>query len=237
MLKKHLFTKDNKPNVLHDLGPLYHKYSFFGVDNDQLPGMFELNQKAKEPIIVAYIAYAIAKSKIKTSESVSFTELFCADGFYAMVALRLGCNRSIGIDSNKSRYFKKARPIAERFGFNNIEFINEKISSTSLFSLTDIVANVGGLYHVDEPKKILELSYSMAKKYLIVQSVVSLATDDDKYFISPAPGWTWGNRFSRQSFDKMIKKICPNIIDQHFNELEGNKSLNNRGSVYYLIKK
>ncbi|MGD0232802.1 MAG: hypothetical protein ABSC19_21030 [Syntrophorhabdales bacterium] len=99
-----------KNNILHGLGPLYHNYSFFGVDNDQLPGIYELNQKAKAPIISAYIAYAIAKSKRNTSDIVSFTELFCADGFYAMVASRLGCNRSIGIDNDRDKHFTMTTP-------------------------------------------------------------------------------------------------------------------------------
>jgi len=224
-------------NILHDLGPLYHRYSFFGVDNVQLPGIYELNQKAKAPIIIAYIAYAVAKSKINTSDMVSFTELFCADGFYAMVASRLGCSRCFGIDNDRDKHFSNAQLIAERLNIKNIEFEKEEIRPSSTFTSTDIVANVGGLYHVDSPEKILELSYKMANKYLIVQSVVSLATDNKEYFQSPAPGWTWGNRFSRKSFDKMIKKICPRIIDHHFNELEGNDRLEDRGSVYYLIEK
>jgi len=66
-------TKEVKNNILYDLGPLYHKYLFFGVNNDQLPGIYELNQKAKAHIITAYIAYAIAKSKINTSDTVSFS--------------------------------------------------------------------------------------------------------------------------------------------------------------------
>jgi hypothetical protein len=231
------FVKKAKQNVLHDLGPLYHKYSFFGIDNDQLPGMYELNQKAKVPVITAYIAYAIAKSKKKTSDAVSFTELFCADGYYAMVASRLGCNISIGIDNDRDKQLKNAVSIAQRLNLNNVEFKNEEIAPGSAFASTDIVANVGGLYHVDNPQKILELSYKMANKFLIVQSVVSLARDDEDYYEAPAPGWTWGNRFGRKSFDNMLKKICPKIIDHHFNELEGNDRLEDRGSMYYLIEK
>ena len=127
--------------------------------------------------------------------------------------------------------------IAERLNLNGIEFRKEDITPSSEFLSTDIVANVGGLYHVDAPEKILELSYRMANKYLIVQSVVSLITDSKYYFESPAPGWTWGNRYSRKSFDRMIKKICPKIVFHHFNELEGNKRLDDSGSVYYLIEK
>lgn len=231
------FMKKTKNNILHDLGPQYHKYSFFGVDNDQLPGIYELNQKAKAPVITAYIAYAIAKSKKHTSDPVSFTELFCADGYYAMVASWLGCNRSIGIDNDRDKFFNNAKLIAERLNIKNMEFKKEEITPSSIFDSTDIVANVGGLYHVDNPEKILELSYRMANKYLVVQSVVSLAKEGEDYFEAPAPGWTWGNRYSRKSFDKMLRKICPKIIDHHFNELEGNDRLEDRGSVYYLIEK
>jgi hypothetical protein len=67
--------------------------------------------------------------------------------------------------------------------------------------------------------------------------VVSLATDDADYFESPAPGWTWGNRFSRKSFDRMIRSLGYTIVDSHFNELEGNSRPEDRGSVYYLIQK
>jgi hypothetical protein len=229
--------RKQKNNILEDLGPLYHKYSFFGVDNDQLPGIYDLNQKAKAPIITAYIAYAVAKSKVKASDTVSFTELFCADGYYSMVAERLGCNLSVGIDNDRDKHFSKASLIADRLGLKNVVFQKQEIVPSASLDERDIVANIGGLYHVENPEQILELSYRTANKYLIVQSVVSLATDDEDYYESPAPGWTWGNRFSRESFDKMIKKHKYQIVDQYFNELEGNDRQEDRGSVYYLIKK
>jgi hypothetical protein len=224
-------------NILADLGALYHNYSFFGVDNEQLPGIYALNQKAKAPIITAYIAYAIAKSKVKTSDKVSSTELFCADGFYAMVAAKLACDISIGIDNDRDNHFNKAELIAARLGLQNVIFQKKDIMPASSFVASDIVANVGGLYHVADPEQILELSHRMANKYLIVQSVVSMATNDEDYYEAPAPGWTWGNRFSRSSFDKIIKKHSFTVVDQHFNELERNSRPEDRGSVYYLIQK
>lgn len=230
-------SKKMPRNILQDLGPLYHKFSFFGVDNEQLPGIYELNQQAKQPIITAYIAYAIAKSKTNPSDNISFTELFCADGYYAMLASRLGCHQSIGIDNDRNKNFGHAALIASRLNLKNITFNKEEITPNSTFTPTDIVANLGGLYHVDDPEKILTLSYNMANKFLIVQSVVSMATEDEHYFEAPAPGWTWGNRMSKESFDKMVRKICPNIIDYHFNELQGNNRPEDRGSVYYLISK
>lgn len=232
------FYKYKHNNVLTDLDPLYHEYSFFGVKNEQTKGHYVDNQKAKAPIITAYIAYAIAKSK-EFSEEVSFSELFCADGYFAMVASRLGATKSYGIDNNFSKhgYILKSDEIAKRLGLDNVAFIKEDVNKSSKLPKVDIVANVGGLYHVSNPKEILAKSFKMAKRYLIIQSVVSMSTKSANYFETPAPGWTWGCRFSRQSFDKLIKDSGYRVIDQHFNELKGNKRLEDRGSVYYLIEK
>jgi len=38
----------------------------------------------------------------------------------------------------------------------------------------DIVANAGGLYHVPSPEEILRKSYAMARRFLIVQTVIGL---------------------------------------------------------------
>lgn len=221
---------------LYDLGALYHDYSVFGVKNDQLPGIFKPNQQAKAPIITAYIQYAIAKCKQTIDTSVSFAEMFCADGYYAMLARHLGADYSTGVDNGKDDFFNYAPQIAERIGIKNIEFILKDVNLVDTLEKVDIVANVGGLYHVSNPKEIVIKSYSFAKQYLILQSVVSLATNDKNYLETPAPGWDWGSRMSRESFHKMIIDLDYTIIDQHFNELEGNDRLEDRGSVYYLIK-
>ena len=220
-----------------DIGPLYHEYSFFGFANEQKPGIFELNQKTKSPIITAYIAYAIAKSRERATDHVTFAELFCADGYYAMVADRLGCSSSVGIDNNRDSESSHANEIAAVVGCRNFAFIEADISGSSEFEPVDVVANVGGLYHVSDPAETLAMSFRMARKFLVVQTVVSLATDDPDYFEQPAPGWTWGNRYSRESFDLLVRGIGGRVVDTHFNELEGNDRPEDRGSVYYLVQK
>ena len=75
---------------LEDLGELYHDFSVFGYTNRQKGGHFPLNQKSKSPIISAYIQWAIAKSKNHVDDEVSFAGLFCADGYYAMLARHFG---------------------------------------------------------------------------------------------------------------------------------------------------
>lgn len=80
------------------------------------------------------------------------------------------------------------------------------------YNVYDIVANIGGLYHVQDRVKALDISYRYCKKYLIVQTVVSLENEDEDYFVTPEPHWTWGCRFSRAWFDKAIADKGGDII-------------------------
>ena len=224
-------------NALSELGPLYHSYEWFGVRNEQLPGMYEKNQKSKQAIIGGYILQAIAKCRTNLGTNVSFAELFCADGYYAMLARHFGANQSVGIDNDKDGHFGRAAQIATSLGLSGCTFIQADVNEVETPGEYDIVANVGGLYHVTNPEEVLQKSYDMAKKFLIVQTVVSLANDDKAYLEVPAPGWTWGNRYSARSFYRMIASKGWNVLDYHYNELEGNNRPEDRGSVYYLISK
>ena len=222
---------------LTHLGPLYHSYRMFGVRNEQLPGIYAPNQACKEPILLAYIQFAIAKCRASRSTPVSFAELFCADGYYAMAARHFGATDALGIDNDRDGHFGTAERIATLLGIDRIAFLKMDVNDIASLSPVDIVANVGGLYHVPNPEEILRKSHAMARRFLIVQTVVSMATDDEHYYASPAPGWSWGNRFSRASFDALIRGTGWAVVDRHFNELEGNDRVEDRGSVYYLVRK
>lgn len=226
----------SQPITFADLPDPYHDYSFFGVPSGH-EGNHEKNQASKGPVIRAYIQWAIAKSRTTVDTPVSFAELFCADGYYAMVARRLGATSSVGYDNGRDPHFESAALIAERLELDEVTFVNADVQDPKGFERADIVANVGGLYHVANPLEILTWSYDLAEKFLVVQSAVTLASDDPDYFQAPAPGWDWGSRMTRQSFDKAIRAKGWNILDSHFNVLEGNTRPEDRGSVYYLIAK
>jgi hypothetical protein len=222
---------------LTDLGGLYHDYSIFGARSRQLPGIFAANQAAKAPIIRAYIQLAIAKCKQRPGDPVSFTELFCADGYYAMVARHFGADRATGIDNDRDGYFRKSATIAQRLGLTNVSFVKADIAQIQTFEPADIVANLGGLYHVSDPQRILEQSYALARRFLIVQTVYSLATDDPAYLEVPAPKWDWGCRFSFAWLQARVRALGGRVLDSHANVLEGNPHPEDRGSAYFLIEK
>jgi hypothetical protein len=212
----------------------YHDFRRLGLFNVQLPGIFAANQAAKEPIVSAYLLLAIAKLKNHGVAPISFAELFCADAYYAQFAKRFGADSSTGFDSNKDGFLDQARA-ANRLLESDVELVETMVENIPADRRFSIVANVGGLYHVDDPAAVLIQSARMAEHYLIVQNVVSLATSSPEYFERPAPGWTWGNRFSRQSFAALIERLGFVVLDAEFSVLTGNERLEDRGSVYYLI--
>ena len=211
------------------IGSQYHSYKIFGEDNPNKSEKFRSNQQSKEKIILAYIMYAIAKCK-----SPSFVELFCADGYYALAAKRFGAVSSTGIDNGHKGYFKHAENIATYFN-EIVSFINMDVADMDKLFTVDIIANVGGLYHVTNPEEILQKSYDLAKKYLIVQTVVSLEPGEDVYFEKSPKDRSWGSRFNRQYMDYLVGKY--KVIDRHYNELRGNTEAKNRGNATYLIAK
>lgn len=220
-----------------DIGPTYHDFSWLGLPTRQIEGIYAPNQRAKAPVIAAYILLAFARLRCAGREDITFAELFCADGFYAMFAARFGASAAVGFDDDRDGHLAKAELIRGRLGLEQVRFEKTDVAAISPAQRFAVVANVGGLYHVDDPVRVLQQSYDMATDYLIVQTVVSLARTEDDYFERPAPNWTWGNRYSRASFDRLIREQGWHVVDQSFNVLAGNARPEDQGSVYYLIEK
>jgi hypothetical protein len=229
-------TPSNSSNS-DGIGTLYHDFSVLGFPTKQMAGIYQANQTVKAPVITYYILRALSTLRRRRMESISFAELFCADGFYAMFARHFGATRAVGYDNDRDGYLASADKVKTALGLGDVEFVKTEIAAIPRETRFSIVANVGGLYHVENPVEILDQSYEMADHFLIVQTVVSLANDDPDYFESPAPGWPWGNRFSRSSFDRLISAREWNVCDHTSNILTGNDRPEDRGSVYYLIAK
>ena len=224
------------PHVLDDLGPLYHSYRLFGVENQQLE-TFRINQIVKEPILLGYISLAIGKTRERYSDAPSFVELFCGDGYFTMLAAYLGANPAVAIDNNRDGWSDHVSEVARRLNLPAVRFDQRDVRTMTETNAYDIVANIGGLYHVENPVEVLRMSYELARRYLIVQSVVSMANNDPDYYECPAPGQKHGNRYSTQSFINMVQREGYHILDAELNHLAGNGRVEDQGSVYMLIQK
>jgi len=154
-----------------------------------------------------------------------------------MFARRFGAARAVGIDSDRDGYLGSAESIRAALGLDNVEFRKGDVRHLDQNERFSIVANVGGLYHMEDPESVLDLSYAMCERFLIVQTVVSMLNDDPEYFEAPAPGLPWGSRHSRSSFDRMLRARNWRILDSCFAVLEANDRPEDRGSLFYLIEK
>lgn len=221
---------------LSRLGPWYHSFESFGITVPQCEGHYRINQKCKEGTILAYLQLAIEKIKYSYADEPSVLELFCADGYYAAHARRMGAGTVTGVDLDE-RAIEQATAMHRALFSHPGEFLVGDVHSFVASDPYDIVLCCGGLYHLTDPRQLVESCLKLSKRFLIVQSVVSLESENEDYFVTPAPGWKHGSRFSTAFLRRLLHQAGWNIVDSHFNELEGNTNLCDRGSVYFLCTK
>jgi hypothetical protein len=149
-----------------------------------------------------------------------------------MVGVDLGDPQSAGDPNNLDR----ARWMSERLGHEGrAEFIEQDVFQIQ--GRFDFGICAGGLYHLSNPQALLEKLTEHVDRALVVQTVHSLAYEDDGYFEQPAPGWTWGCRFSLGYLHRMVKESGWRVLESTENVLEGNSRPDDRGSAYILAER
>lgn len=214
----------------------YHDFKALGLSLPQRGGIYAPNQAAKAPILTGYLLFALGKLKAR-GISPSVIELFCADAYYSFIASRFGAAQSTAIDSNRDGHLSEAQHVKAVLGDATVQIRQADVFALPSDLHSNVVLNAGGLYHVTDPLRALDISYALATDYLIVQSVVSLADERASYFETPAPGWTWGCRFSHAFLENAIRSRGWIILDSDRNVLTGNDRPEDRGSSYFLIAK
>lgn len=206
----------------------YHDFSILGLKTRQRPGIYAPNQRCKQEHLFRYISEAIRLCKKKADG----VELFCADGFYANYAIQAGADRMHGVDLDKNE-LEHARLITGLLG-NAEKIVFEQLDVHDLQGSYDFGICAGGLYHLLDPEVLLGKLARQIRVALVVQTVYSLARGERDYFETPAPGWSWGCRFSLRYLFDMIARTGWTVIEFTTNELAGNERPEDRGSAYVL---
>ncbi len=209
--------------------PWYHDFRDLGLPTPQRPGIYPPNQAAKQPVLFRMIDQALEIAR-RASATPTMLELFCADGFYASFAARRGAH-VVGIDTDSSE-IAKARLAARLLGLRNAEFRIDDVLTSELRASVGICA--GGLYHLADPEALLRRLRERIEKVLVIQTVFHLARTEPEYFETPAPGWTWGCRFSLPWLLQTTERCGWRIVHSEQNELTGNDRPEDRGSAYLL---
>lgn len=212
------------------LHPWYHDFAPLGVATPQESGHFPANQRAKAPVLESMVREVLGE----VGEGAETVEIFCADGYYSIASARWGAARSTGIDWNpyhieRAKLASRLVGVADRTEFRQGDVYR-------IEGEWDILMNLGGLYHIADPMALLRQSLAWTRRYMVVQTVYSLANDDPGYFEAPAPGWSWGCRFSLARFEAMLLEAGWKITRLQTGELPGNDRPEDRGSVYAICE-
>jgi SAM-dependent methyltransferase len=211
----------------------YHSFSTLGLPARQKAGIYPLNQRCKEPYILGYLLVALAKARgTRARYHPSVLELFCADAYYGLLAKRFGAGRVVGVDKDPAA-LEAAAVMRDALALP-IELRCHDVLALPRREKYDVVLCTGGLYHLADPAHFLQRVKQHVKRYLVVQTVVSLDSTAADYFVSPAPGWQHGCRFSAAHFLHMLGRAGFHLLSHGFNHLDGNRRRCDRGSAYAL---
>ncbi|MDX1501222.1 MAG: class I SAM-dependent methyltransferase [Thermoanaerobaculia bacterium] len=192
------------------------------------------NQRAKEAVLLPMLADGLSR----VGEPKRALELFCADGYYAAwIARSAPRARVVGVDRAKEQAARAAaarRALQLRKTSFVVADVNAFVESAPV--RFDLVFCAGGLYHLDDPHRLLAALRRICHGSLILQSAVTLATDDPRYFVRPAPGWRHGCRFTHACLASWLEALGWEILDHRLGELPANRRLSDRGSSYYLAR-
>jgi cyclopropane fatty-acyl-phospholipid synthase-like methyltransferase len=198
------------------------------------------NQSRKESVIAPFIRQALdditqQKDRIRTLRCL---DLFCADGYYSCMLARMCPDVEITSVDLDEQEIVRARTAARLLGVHQATFeladVWEFVRAPRQF---DLILCTGGLYHLTQPSDFVRLLRQMCGpvngQQLVVQSVVTLENDDPDYFVSPAPGWKHGSRFTHGGLGRWLEQAGWRIVASDRNELSGNARPCDRGSSYY----
>ena len=213
-------------------------------DNLALRQLFDLhanshrvNQRHKQGAILPLVEEALTRLAERGVDAPAGLELFCADGYYScLIASVWPQARMTGVDLD-SQHVERAQAAARVLGFERLDFVVADVWQYLRQGHTfDLALCTGGLYHLEQPWALLALLRPVVTGFLIVQSVVTLQTEDEDYFVSPAPGWRHGSRFTHARLARGLQESGWQIVQRTRNELTGNPRLDDRGASYFLCQ-
>jgi len=251
---------------LYELRPWYHDFSALGLDTtflevpltlgERLRGILQfddtsrpssirdifrrspsshvLNQRVKEKHLMRLLTGALSELEPRPV----CLELFCADGYYSCRLATLAPGAEITAVDLDPDHIQRAETIARYLRLPNLRFqrsdVGEFLAQAS--DSYDLVLCAGGLYHSSDPRGLLEQIGRKAAGYVVLQSVVTLKTEDPDYFVQPAPGWQHGSRFTHAWLVHQIEGLGWRVLDHARDQLPGNRRLHDRGASFFLCR-
>lgn len=217
----------------------YHDFSKLGLSTRQIDGTYISAQELKTPQLEEMARRAFLNFTPEALEDLHGIELFCADAYFSQLLLASGVGRMTAVDaadgSPEQRHgvLEQAAFVARRLGNENrLRLVKGNV--LELRGEYDFAVNFGGLYHLEDPLSFLRSLRSTVAGPMFLQTIVSLRDIDPEYFESPAPGWSWGSRFSEMRLAAMLQDAGWEIKYWSFTLAAYNERLEDRGCVFAL---
>jgi 2-polyprenyl-3-methyl-5-hydroxy-6-metoxy-1,4-benzoquinol methylase len=96
-------------------------------------------------------------------------DLGCLEGGFAVEFARMGIGEVIGLDAREIN-IAACQYVKSRTKLPNLRFVQDDAWNIAKYGTFDIIFCCGLLYHLDRPKRYLELLSSVTSKLLIVQT-------------------------------------------------------------------
>jgi SAM-dependent methyltransferase len=109
-------------------------------------------------------------------------DLGCLEGGYTVEFARLGF-QSVGIDVRESN-IEVCRYVQSKVNLPNLQFVRDDVWNAAAHGVFDAVFCCGLFYHLDKPRKFLDVLSSITRRVLILQTHFAQAGDSPS-FIQP----------------------------------------------------
>lgn len=101
----------------------------------------------------------------------TFIDFACNHGYFSLEMAYYGAKQATGVDLRPEN-IAKANFLKEYFGIQNATFRQQDIYDLDTNNRFDVVFNLGVLYHITDPYKLMQLTYDLCNRFAVVDSIM-----------------------------------------------------------------
>lgn len=101
----------------------------------------------------------------------TFVDFACNHGYFSLEMAYFGAKQALGVDLRPENV-AKANFLKEYFGIEKATFRQQDIYALDQTEQYDVVFNLGVLYHITDPYKLMQLTYDLCKRFAVVDSIM-----------------------------------------------------------------
>jgi SAM-dependent methyltransferase len=102
-------------------------------------------------------------------EGLRIADLGCLEGGYAVEFARMGFSEVLGIEVRKSN-FANCVFVKKRVNLPGLQFVQDNVWNLEKYGPFDVIYCGGILYHLDAPKRFLEIVGQVARKAVLINT-------------------------------------------------------------------